>query len=315
MSQRSEDADDSIVFTILYCSSLKLAFFVSFPASSSKDCFRTMMLDEDKLSPTRWAAADKMNCKKVTTALSFLYRIYTLYSIDKLLPEMRSVVFGSRDGNRSQVVGADDPWLTCGEEKGRAGERGGGDRRISLNASQEKALRGLRGPVVMVQGPPGTGEEERRIVTGQGITAIDSLVSKLKSAGVEDILAVGSKQRMGETTVKFLMERRVENVEEVKSARRDGREKRRERRCWEKSLHEVFVLDAMKEVMMMSSSRSKSSQTPQTEGSNREQDFASDHCDVVVGFELQTNHTMKGRSGDQTQERPSPECTLLVKIS
>uniref|UniRef100_A0A7S4LZY2 Uncharacterized protein n=2 Tax=Guillardia theta TaxID=55529 RepID=A0A7S4LZY2_GUITH len=88
-TERSADVDDPIVYNILYCSELNHTLFVSFPAASSHNVFRTFDLEDEKLCPRRWAAGDKMKCKRVTTALPFLYRLHSLHSIDKLLPEMR----------------------------------------------------------------------------------------------------------------------------------------------------------------------------------------------------------------------------------
>lgn len=95
--------------------------------------------------------------------------------------------------------------------------------RVELNGGQMEALRGIHGPVTLVQGPPGTGkssfileaflqrvpEDARMLACTAKNKAIDSLVSKFEKAGIDDILVVGSKERMGDCTQNYTLEARI----------------------------------------------------------------------------------------------------------
>jgi len=88
-----------------------------------------------------------------------------------------------------------------------------------LNPSQHAAICGIDGPATLVQGPPGTGKStfitavcltrippDARILACTATNkAIDSLVAKLESAGLSNMLCVGSKRAMGDASRRHLM--------------------------------------------------------------------------------------------------------------
>jgi hypothetical protein len=78
--------------------------------------------------------------------------------------------------------------------------------------------------VVMVQGPPGTGKSTliteaflRRIPRDAKVLcctstnkAIDSLIAKFVEAGINEVITVGSAERMGDVSRKYLLHRRLQ---------------------------------------------------------------------------------------------------------
>lgn len=92
------------------------------------------------------AQGETYHCTSLGSALSALYRCHTLCSVDLLHPSLSQAVLRSSK-HASHEPG---PWVP--KQHARPGI-------AKLNSSQQRALDGIVGPVVCVQGPPGTGTE------------------------------------------------------------------------------------------------------------------------------------------------------------
>ena len=173
---------------------------------------------------------------KVCSVLSYLYRAHSLCSVNKLHPLLRRAIIPGDTCLRSpQWPDAESeapPWLPPPAGTGAANAARTQQQRVQLNAGQLAALNGIQGAVTSVQGPPGTGkssfiletflqrvpEDARMLACTATNKAIDSLVAKFEAAGVVDILAVGSKERMGECTQNFTLEARIARDSRVAAA-------------------------------------------------------------------------------------------------
>jgi len=228
-------------FELVYAPSEATVFFVGSSVHDLKHAYNVVRLSAEALQPEPWQrGAHELSAAvpgfKVCSALSYLYRAHSLSNLHKLHPRLRRALIPG-DTCVSSPAWPDAeaepaPWLPM-----QASGLGNGSAlrdlgRVSLNGGQQDALRGIHGPVTLVQGPPGTGkssfileaflqrmpEDARMLACTATNKAIDSLVAKFESAGIDDILAVGSKDRMGERTQHFTLEQRITRDRSVHKA-------------------------------------------------------------------------------------------------
>eukprot|EP00927_Polykrikos_kofoidii_P026979 TRINITY_DN23904_c0_g1_i1.p1 TRINITY_DN23904_c0_g1~~TRINITY_DN23904_c0_g1_i1.p1 ORF type:complete len:1202 (-),score=289.10 TRINITY_DN23904_c0_g1_i1:89-3694(-) len=193
-------------------------FFISRPHAEVADAFRALPLDPVTLRPARLPdVGARRECVNVGTALSALYRAHSLCSVHKLQPSLRcALIPGYEPSSAEKERARRSPWKQLDFDDGVYSG-------IILNVGQQKALQAMDGPVAVVQGPPGTGKSSfiteaflRRVPNGAKVLgctstnkAIDSLVSKFEAAGVTEMLVVGSADRVGEASKRYLMPQRL----------------------------------------------------------------------------------------------------------
>ena len=173
-----------------------------------------------RLVDVDFRGGDSVPCLSIGSALSAVARSQGLARCHALAPGLRAAV--------------------CGDDgAGSASERGGGwdaprapaADAPALNEAQERALRGVRGPLSVVVGPPGTGKSSfisallaRRAPRGSRCLcccttnkAVDSLVEKLVAAGTS-VLAVGRAEAMGGASRARTLERLLRDAPAVAAA-------------------------------------------------------------------------------------------------
>ena len=227
-----EDEDDGgpppLALKLLLSRQLNLVFFVVC-AHNSSAVYRCLAIEADSLRagarlrltmPSSEVPLGK--CCELISCQSALSRATAVCSIHRLTPAIRAALIDGERGDVGRVVprpdGEPGPWremsATDAEQQRLA---------KSLNEGQRGALNGMGGIATLVQGPPGTGKSHfitaaclARVPKGVRVLActatnkaIDSLVEKLESAGVTEMLAVGSVERMGKAAGRFLMSERL----------------------------------------------------------------------------------------------------------
>lgn len=155
----------------------------------------------------------KYKCIELGSALSAIFRAHALKNLHKLNVNLRAVLIPGEESRYDESL---KPWVRSSQLPGQA--------RFQLNPTQQAALDGTAGPVTMVQGPPGTGKSSfisecfhqrippkaKVLVCTSTNKAIDSLISKLEDSGLEEMLTVGSPDRMGEAAQRYLMTSRLD---------------------------------------------------------------------------------------------------------
>jgi hypothetical protein len=200
-------------FELVYAPSEKTVFFVGSSLQDLKHAYSVMRLDAASLRLVSWERGVQEMSRavpafKVCSALSYLYRAHSLCNINKLHPLLRRVIIpGDTCLSSPHWPDAENeapPWVPVSALTATPPRQ---QQRLQLNEGQTAALQGIQGAVTIVQGPPGTGkssfilesflqripEDARMLACTATNKAIDSLVAKFESAGVVDILAVGSK--------------------------------------------------------------------------------------------------------------------------
>ena len=181
------------------------------------DKYRAMTFDvealrQNKTTAPRTLPSTKVKCIEVASASTALNRVQVLTSVQKLNPSLAAALIA--DEKLSSAEPPVSQWRAL-----EATDASQQSQLSRLNTGQRAALCGLDGPVSVVQGPPGTGKSSfitaaclARVPAGARILActatnkaIDSLVAKLESAGLTDMLCVGSRRAMGEASCRYLM--------------------------------------------------------------------------------------------------------------
>jgi len=216
------EASDAERLNFVYAPSESTVFFVGASMQDLKHAYSVIRLDAESMRVAPWERgvhemSSAVPAFKVCSTLSYLYRAHSLCSVNKLHPRLRrviipgDVVVSSPHWPDAESEAA--PWLPPPPNEPQPGiDDASAQRcRVQLNVGQQEALQGIAGAVTVVQGPPGTGkssfilesflqripEDARMLACTATNKAIDSLVAKFEKAGVCDILAVGSKERMG----------------------------------------------------------------------------------------------------------------------
>eukprot|EP00931_Biecheleriopsis_adriatica_P036812 TRINITY_DN2115_c2_g1_i1.p1 TRINITY_DN2115_c2_g1~~TRINITY_DN2115_c2_g1_i1.p1 ORF type:complete len:972 (+),score=289.16 TRINITY_DN2115_c2_g1_i1:76-2991(+) len=216
-----EGGDAPMTYQLLLTEDMSLVFFIGRPITELPGHFRVVPLKATTLQLAS-PAAGSMTCVSLTTALSALYRAEALCRVGHLSQALREVLIPGEEPREESTW---RPWLPL--ERSEASSSG-----TQLNAGQTAALRSLEGPVALVQGPPGTGKSSfiteaflRRIPPKAKVLActstnkaIDSLVSKFESAGVTEMIVVGSKDRMGDVSQRYVLSARLATETKVAKA-------------------------------------------------------------------------------------------------
>ena len=217
---QSEDEPDPTAMHMLFLSADQTVLFYisSYSPDHRGDKFRAIAMDAEALrekrlvQPPRMLPRGKTRFAELTSANTALQRVHSLCSIGKLDPGLAAAA-GLMTAPTA-ALDAPSPWRPLEESDALVQAQ---LRR--LNTSQRAAICGLDGAVTLVQGPPGTGKSTfitaaclARVPKGSRILActatnkaIDSLVAKLESAGLTQMLCVGSRRAMGEASCRFLM--------------------------------------------------------------------------------------------------------------
>ena len=204
-----EEGEVPLPFQLLFCLTKQRLFLVLRP-QPGEATYRAIVLTPLLALASIEREQGEYPCVSIGSALSSLYRLHSVLSVHRLHPSLQAVLI---EGKRRGLDGGKSPWVYA------AGAAG-----VGLNSGQVEALEGMHESVVMVQGPPGTGKSTliteaflRRIPKGSKVLcctstnkAIDSLVGKFINAGVDEVITVGSAERMGDVSRKYLLHRRLQ---------------------------------------------------------------------------------------------------------
>lgn len=218
----SEDEPEPSATHMLFLSADgAVIFYISAYNPAHRDQFRAIAIDAEALREYHAVRAPRNlprgrgSFVELASASTALLRVHSLCSVAKLDPGIAAGIgISSASSVPSSVLEAPSPWRPLDESDPLVQAQ-----LKRLNASQRVAISGLDGPVTLVQGPPGTGKSTfitatclTRVPKGSRILActatnkaIDSLVAKLESAGLTQMLCVGSQRSMGEASSRYLM--------------------------------------------------------------------------------------------------------------
>jgi len=215
-----DEPDPSATHMLFLSADGMVAFYLSGFNPARRDQFRALAIDAEALRDKHIVRAPRMLPRgkgsyiELASASTALQRAHSLCSVAKLDPAIAVGIGISSARLPAATLEAPSPWRPLEESEPFVQAQ---LRR--LNASQRSAIFGLDGPVTLVQGPPGTGKSTfitavclTRVPLGSRILActatnkaIDSLVAKLESSGLTQMLCVGSTRSMGEASSRYLM--------------------------------------------------------------------------------------------------------------
>ena len=220
-----DETPDPPIMHALVLSAEDVVYYISgYQPDRRGDKFRAVPMDAEALRLARVTAprslpSVKQKCVELASASTALQRVHALCSISKLDPALAAALAFDEKGaapsaTPSLTASAPSPWRPLDDTDAQQQQQV-----RKLNPGQRAALRGLDGPVSIVQGPPGTGKSMfitaaclSRVPPGSRILActatnkaIDSLVAKFESAGLTEMLTVGSRRAMGEASCRYLM--------------------------------------------------------------------------------------------------------------